>query len=446
MQGDETIRPFAVTHRLVLSIAVPMTLGFLTVPLIGLADTAVAGRLGDATILAGLALGAVLFDLVFTTFNFLRSSTTGLVAQAFGRHDPREEQAVFFRALLSAAICSALLLLLAPLILILGLKAMAPDAATAAAIATYFKIRILSGPAAMVNFAVLGYLLGRGQGGAGLMLQTLINGANVILSVLFGLVLEYGLAGIALGTVTAEYLGALVGLLYVLRRFQPQDRPARADILDIGRLKALFALNGDILVRSFVLIAGYTLVARVGAGLGTVTLAANAVLMNLAMLSAFFLDGLANAAEQLTGRAIGARYRPAFDRGLLLTFGWSMAMAVGAALLFLLTGDRIVDLLTTVPEVRALAHEHVALAALCSVTGMLAFLMDGVVIGATRSRDMRPRMLASFLGFLLALAVLVPALGNTGLWLAFNIFLGLRGILLALILPARRRQTFFAAQ
>lgn len=446
MEPGPTVRPFAVTHRLVLSIAVPMTLGFLTVPLIGLADTAVAGRLGDATVLAGLALGAVLFDLVFTTFNFLRSSTTGLVAQAFGRHDPREEQAVFYRALLSSGLCALLLLVAAPLILWLGLKAMAPDAATAAATASYFKIRILSGPAAMVNFAVLGYLLGRGKGGTGLLLQTLINGANVIFSVLFGLVLEFGLAGIALGTVTAEYLGAAVGLVVVLRRFHPQHRPARADLLDPVRLKALFALNGDILIRSFVLIAGYTLVARVGAGLGTVTLAANAVLMNLAMLSAFFLDGLANAAEQLTGRAIGARYRPAFDRGLKLTFLWSMAMAIGAALLFVATGDRIVDLLTTVPEVRALAHEHVVLAALCSVTGMLAFLMDGVFIGATWSRDMRNRMLLSFGGFVLALAVLVPAYGNSGLWLAFNLFLGLRGLLLAMILPARRRQAFSAAQ
>src|SRR5262245_33259171 len=155
---------FDVTHRLVLSIAIPMTLGFMTTPLLGLTGTAVVGRLGQADALAGLAIGAVLFDLIFASFNFLRASTTGLTAQAFGRHDQHEQQAVFWRALISAIVCGMLILILSPLLISGGIRLMGPEAAVAEATRTYFSIRILSGPAALANYAILGFVLGRGQG------------------------------------------------------------------------------------------------------------------------------------------------------------------------------------------------------------------------------------------------------------------------------------------
>jgi len=437
---------FEVTHRLVLSIALPMTLAFMTTPLLGLVDTAVVGRMGLADALAGLAIGAVLFDLIFASFNFLRSSTTGLTAQAFGRRDAHEQQAVFWRAFLSAIVCGGLLLLLSPALLWLGLKLMGPEGGVAEATRTYFSIRMLAGPAALANYAILGFVLGRGQGHIGLLLQTLINGINMVLAIALGLGLGWGVAGVAWGTMIGETAGAVTGLAIVLRGFAGSPRPSRADLFSREKLGQLFALNRDILIRTFVLLAAFTLMTRIGGSFGAVTLAANAVLMNFFLLSGYYLDGLANAAEQITGRSIGAAYRPAFDRGVKLTALWSFGLAALAALFFLLAGPALIRLLTTAEEVRAAAATYLPWAAVTGLTGALAFLMDGVFIGATWSRAMRNRMLMSFAGYVIALALFVPPFGNHGLWLAMNAFLLLRGFFLAFDLKKRADQTFLAAQ
>jgi MATE family multidrug resistance protein len=437
---------FDVTHRLVLSIAIPMTLGFMTTPLLGLTDTGVVGHMGDPDALAGLAIGAMLFDLILGSFNFLRASTTGLTAQAYGRRDQHEQQAVFWRALISAVGCGLALLLLSPLLLTAGLKLMGPEAAVAQATSTYFSIRILAGPAALANYAILGFVLGRGQGSIGLLLQTIINGINIVLAIYLGLWLQWGVAGVAWGTMVGESAGALTGLVIVLRGFDNAHRPVRAEIFSRHRLGELFALNRDILIRTFVLLAAFTLMTRIGTSFGAVTLAANAVLMNFFLLSGYYLDGLANAAEQITGRAIGAGYRPAFDRGLKLTVIWSFGLAAIVSIFFFAAGPWLISVLTTSPEVQAAAETYLPWAAITGVTGALAFLMDGVFIGATWSTEMRNRMLMSFAGYLAALAVFVPLLGNHGLWLAMNAFLLFRGIFLALRVKPRADQTFRAAQ
>ena len=437
---------FAVTHRLVLSIALPMTLAFMTTPLLGLTDTAVVGQLGQPDALAGLAIGAVLFDLIFSSFNFLRASTTGLTAQAFGRGDAKEQQAIFWRALLSALACGCVLLLLSPLLLSAGLALMGPDGGVAVATRSYFSIRMLAGPAALANYAILGFVLGRGQGGIGLFLQTLINGINIVLALALGLWLGWGVAGVAWGTMIGETVGTFAGLLIVLRGFAGRNRPARADILSRSKLLQLFALNRDILIRTFVLLAAFTLMTRIGSYFGAITLAANAVLMNFVLISAFYLDGLANAAEQITGRAIGAGSRTAFDRGLKLTMLWSFGLAAMAALVFLVFGAAIVGVLTTSAEVRTVALQYLPYAAVTGLTGALAYLMDGVFIGATWSDEMRNRMLLSFVCYLAALAVLVPLFGNTGLWLSINSFLLFRGVFLLTRVRPKADQTFRLAQ
>ncbi|MBB4567395.1 MATE family efflux transporter [Rhizobium leucaenae] len=440
------VLPFEVTHRLVLSIALPMTLGFMTTPLLGLADTAVVGHLGQPDALAGLAIGAMLFDLLFASFNFLRASTTGLTAQALGRRDQHEQQTVFWRALLSALGCGVMIVLLSPVLLWLGIKLMCPEGGVAEATRTYFSIRVLSGPAALANYAILGFVLGRGQGRIGLLLQTVINGVNIILALVLGLWLGWGVAGVAWGTLIGEAAGTLTGLTIVLSGFAGEARPTRAELLSPAKLKQLFALNRDILIRTFVLLGAFTLMTRIGNSFGAVTLAANAVLMNFFLLSACYLDGLANAAEQITGRSIGANYRPAFDRGLKLTSLWSFGLALATTLFFLIAGPALIRLLTTSEEVRAAAANYLPWAAIAGLTGVLAFLLDGVFIGATWSSAMRNRMLMSFTGYLLALAVFVPTLGNHGLWLAVNAFLLFRGIFLVMGLKKRADQTFLSAQ
>ena len=437
---------FEVTHLMVLGLALPMTFGFLTIPLLGITSTAVAGRLGDPSILAGLAIGAVLADLIFGSINFLRSSTTALVAQAWGRGDRDEQEKVFWRSLLLALVIGLVFALASPLLLKLGLLVMAPDAGAADATSHWFTIRMLAGPASLANYAILGYLLGCGRARTGLLLQAVINGINIALCIVFGLILKGGISGIALATVTGETVGALMGFFLIHRTFRNRDPRAIPDLFDRQKLRRLFSLNTDIMIRSFVLIGAFLLMTRVGSHLGPVTLAANAVLMNFFMVGSFWLDGLANAAETIVGRSIGAQWRPAFDRGLKLTGYWSLLLAVLTSMVMSAFGWRIVDFLTTAQTVREAAYQQLGWAVITPIAGCLAFLMDGVFIGATWSHAMRNRMILAFIGFIVALAILVPLAGNTGLWLSLNLFLLMRGVFLAIGVPRLRDQIFLPAQ
>jgi putative MATE family efflux protein len=435
-------RSFTITHRTVFAIAAPMTLAYLTTPLLGLVDTAVAGRLGDPALIGGLAVGAVIVDLVFTTFNFQRSGTTGLAAQATGAGNEREKQAILLRALLLAVVIGLAAIVASPLVIYVALALMAPSPEVAAATREYFLIRMLGAPFALANYAVLGWLVGLGRPSLALALQILINGVNIVLSILLGLVLGWGIAGIATGTVIAEITAVLVAAPLCLQLVDRDQRPSRAALLDPAALRRLVSLNGDIMVRSFVLLFAFAFFTAQGSRQGEVTLAANAVLMHFFLVGGYFLDGLATAAEQLVGRAVGAKFREGFARALRLTTFWNLLMAGALSLVFLVAGTALIDLVTTLPEVREEARRYLWLAALTPLTGVVAFQMDGVYIGATWSRDMSRMMLLSFAAYIAAWAVLTPALGNVGLWLSLHVFLLCRGITLSALIPSRARRTF----
>ncbi|MER8405630.1 MATE family efflux transporter [Mesorhizobium sp. M1307] len=435
-------RAFVVTNRSVLAIAVPMTLAYLTTPLLGIVDTAVVGQFGDAALLGGLAAGALIFDVVFTTFNFLRSGTTGLVAQAFGRGDALEEQAVFWRAVLIAVVAGVVLAALAPLVSTAGQWFIGAEPRVSAAMDVYIRIRMLAAPFSLINYAILGYVLGRGEGGLGLMLQLILNGINIALCFLLGLELGWGVAGVAWATVTGEFVAMLLGLAIVGRRFWAAPRLPRHRVLDLPAFLRMMSLNRDIMIRSFSLLAAFALFTRQGAQFGTLTLAANAVLMNLFLVAGYFLDGFATAAEQLAGRAIGARAATAFDQAVRLTLLWGLGLAGAATLFFLMEGTDLVALITTATDVRAIADIYLPWAAFTALSGALAFELDGIFIGATWSRDMRNMMLVSFLSFSAALLILAPAFGNHGLWAALHVFLLVRGFSLLAILRLRVRTAF----
>ncbi len=438
----QATRAFDVTNRMVLSIAVPMTLAFLTTPLLGLTDTAVVGQLGDSALLGGLAIGAMAFDFVFAGFGFLRNGTTGFVAQAFGRGDEAAERATFWRAVWIALALGAVLALAGPLIVAATQWFAAAEPSVAAAMATYVGIRILAAPVTFINYALLGYVLGRGEAGTGLALQLAVNGGNVVLSILFGLVWGWGVAGVAWGTALGELLGAVLGAAIVLPRFARARRLPLAEIADWPAFRALLAVNRDIMIRTFVLAAAFALLTRQGAQLGTVTLAANAVLMNFFLLAGYFLDGFAAAAEQLAGRAVGARHRAAFDRTVKLTALWGFALSGVAALALLVSGEALIGLITTSQEVRAEATRYLPWAALTALSGVLAFQMDGVFMGTTWSRELRNAMLVSFAVYVAALFSMGAAWGNNGLWAALHLFLLMRGVGLWLIMRRKAVRTF----
>jgi len=419
-----------------------MTLAYSTTPLLALVDTAVVGRFYDPALLGGLAVGAILFDMLFSTFNFLRSSTTGLVAQAMGAGDKEQERIICMRSLIIALICGLAVLAASPLFLDLSLWLMDVPSDVGAATATYFAIRVFGAPLTLINYSILGWLLGQARANSGLFIQLILNGANIALSLLLGLHFGWGLEGVAWATVAAECLAALVGLSIFWLDTRHEGAWDWKRVFNKAALMRLMAVNGDIMIRSFCLLFAFAFFTAQGGKFGAPTLAANAVLMNFVMVAGYLLDGFAMAAEQLVGRAIGANYRPAFQKAVRLTLVWGFFLASIATLLFLLFGPWIIDILTLNTEVRAIAREYVVWAAISSIVGVLAFQMDGVFIGATWSSDMRNMMLLSLAVFLAVWAIATPVFGNHGLWLSLQVFFGIRGLSLFWKLQSKQKTVF----
>lgn len=439
---DTHVRPFEVTHRGILAIAVPMTLAFLTTPLVGVVNLGVIGQLGDAAMVGGVSIGALVFDIVFVTFNFLRTGTTGLVAQAYGAGDRREVAATFVRALILAISIGIVVLVLEGPLLWASLAAIGGSEAVQTATAHYWHVRVLAMPFALTNYVVLGWLIGRGHAGYGLFLQVVLNGLNMALSYL--LVHEYGLgvAGVGWASATAETVTALVGGVVVLALMGEQRRLTRALILDGSAFRRMVAVNRDIMIRSFALLFAFGFFTARSAAAGDVILAANEILMNLIMLGAFFLDGMAAAAEQFAGRALGARYRPAFARALKLTVWWGFGIACFVSLVLWFGGTAIIDWMTTNDAVRAAGKNYLIYAALVPIAGTLAYQMDGIFIGATWSVDMRNMMLLSVAVYLIVWWLLTPPLGIDGLWIALLVFVAVRGATLLWRCFGRMAQAF----
>lgn len=433
---------FTVTHKGVLAIAVPMTLAYLSTPLLGLVDMAVIGRLGDAALIGGIALGGVIFDLVFTTFNFLRSGTTGLTAQALGAQDQTEIRATLLRALVIAGLGGLLVIGLQSPLLMAGQWFLGGSAAVQDATARYYDVRVFSAPFLLANYAILGWFIGLGRAGTGLLLQLFLNGLNILLSVWFVMGLGWSVEGVALATLLSEAAATGLGGILIVWHSRDGAWPPLRIVFDKRLLLRMMALNRDIMVRSFALLYAFAFFIARSADQGDTALAANAVLQKFLILAAYFLDGLATAAEQLAGRAVGARYRRAFDRTLKLTALWSFAMALILTATFALSGHLMIDFLTTNADVRSFAKDHLLWVTAAPLLGVLAYQMDGVYIGATWSGTMRNMMLVSLAVYIAAYYVFFPLLGNHGLWLALLLFLGLRGLTLLAACPRRAAREF----
>ena len=413
----------------------------LTTPLIGIVSTIAIGRLGDATLLGGVAIASVIFDCLFWLFAFLRMSTLAFTAQALGAGETQELRATLIRGLVVAALIgTALIVLQVPLAAIL-LGMMGGSEGVTRAAKTYFNIRIWSAPLALANYVVLGWLIGQARAKLALSVQIAINVINMAATALLVLVLDAGIAGAAIAAVAAEAFGIVLGILLARRLTRGQPAIPRAALLDHAKLMRMLAVNRDIMIRTASLIAVFLFFTAQGARAGDVTLAANAVLNNFLLISAFFLDGLANAAEQLCGRAYGARDRGEFTSATRLVILWGFGFALAVTASYVLFGPTLIDIMTAGDEVRRTARGYLWMVALAPVLGVFAFAYDGIYIGATWARDMRNLMVLSLLIFLAAWLALRSS-GNTGLWGALLVNYAARGGLQALRYPALVRASF----
>jgi len=413
----------------------------LTTPLIGIVSTIAIGRLGDAPLLGGVAMVSVIFDCLFWLFAFLRMSTLAFTAQALGAGETKELQALLLRGLAVAALIGVgLVLLQAPLGVIL-IGAMGGSEGVARAAKLYFSIRIWSAPLVLANFVILGWLIGQARAKLALAVQIAINAINMAATAILVLAANGGIGGAAIAAVIAEAAGLVLGLLIARHLTRGQPPVPGAALFDRAKLIRMLTVNRDIMIRTAALISTFLFFTAQGARSGDVTLAANAVLNNFLLISAFFLDGLANAAEQLCGRAYGARDKIGFSDATRLVIRWGFIFALVVTAVYTLFGTTLIDIMTASEEVRRGARDYLWFVVASPVLAVFAFAYDGIFIGATWARDMRNLMLLSLASFLTAWFAL-RSFGNAGLWGAFLVHYAARGGLQALRYPALLKASF----
>jgi len=420
-------------HRRVWSLAVPIILANISVPLVGAVDTAVVGHLPDPVYIGAVAIGALIFSFLYWGFSFLRMGTTGFVAQAQGAGDAKEVGLVFMRSLLLATVFGVVLLLLQYPIGFVSFRLLEGGTELESLAEDYYSVRIWSAPAVLANYAVLGYLIGLQNTRAALVLQLVLNLTNMLLDLLFVLQFEWGVEGVAAASVLSEYLALCAGM-YITRHSLRGFGAAmhRSGVFDIEKLKALLHVNFNIFIRTLCVVFAFAYFTAQGAKLGGTILAVNAVLLQLWNILAYGLDGFAHAAEALAGSAYGARNRTAFRSAVFYTTVWALALAGIYTLGYLLFGESIVSILTGIDSVRASASEYMPWILLSPIISVWGFQLDGIFIGATRTVEMRNAMILSLILYLLAIWFIVPVWGNHGLWFCLMLFMVGRAVTLGI--------------
>jgi MATE family multidrug resistance protein len=437
------------TRNTVLVISGPIILSNISTPLLGIVDTAVIGNLGDPALIGAIAIGAMIFSFLYWGFGFLRMGTTGMIAQAKGAGDAVEIRAIFYRALLLALLIGSTLLVLAHPIELAALMLIDGSPAVESAASTYFQIRIWAAPFSLAYLVVLGYLLGQQKTVTVLWIQLILNGTNILLDLVFVIGLDWGVAGIAAATVIAEVIATCIGLWFVFRHMASSYgslRVPKQRLKDLDALTKTFAVNRDLMIRTLCLIFAFAWFTNQGAASGDVLLATNAILLQFVTFSAFFLDGYALAAETLVGHAVGAQDQERFSLTLRYTTEIGLLTSVVIGLVFYLTGPSIIDFLTNVPEVRQTAQRYLPWVIAAPVVSLWCYLLDGIFIGATCTREMRNAMIFSLFVYLLTWYVmnwyfLNTSFENHGLWLSLLVYFVARALSLWYYLPNVRRLT-----
>lgn len=427
-------------YRRVIQLAIPVVLANLSVPLLGAVDTAIMGHMDAPYYLAALAIGSLVFSFMYWGFGFLRMGTTGFAAQALGAKDPEALGNSLMQAIILSLVIAIVVVLTQGLISALAFSVLAGSAEAMAHAQAYFEIRIWSAPATLATYAIIGWFIGIQRTRDTLVVQLVLNGLNAALDYWFVVGLGWGVEGVALGTVIAEYTALVVAVLLVRRRWRANGaRTSRGGMLNTGSLVRLVSVNSDIFIRTFCLVTAFALVTREGGRLGDVWLDANAILMMFVTFLSYGLDGFAMAAEGLVGSAFGARNRQALQAAARTSTILAVATAGAYSLIYLAFGPAIIGLLTSLPEVQTIAEAYLPWVIAIPLLSVWCYQLDGIFIGAQRSRDMRNMMIVSFAVFLLVLYGGLADKGNHAIWAALVSFFILRGATLLLRYPALLR-------
>lgn len=416
-------------NKRILGLAVPSIISNITVPLLGLVDVSIVGHLGSATYIGAIAVGGMLFSMIYWIFGFLRMGTSGLTAQAYGRRDLAEVILSFVRSVGIAFGLGLLLILLQYPILKVAFMLIDATPAIKELASLYFRICIWGAPAVLGLYSFAGWFVGMQNSRFPMYIAITQNVVNIAASLFFVFVWNRGVAGVAMGTLVAQYAGLLMALLLwysYYRRLWPKLNWKM--LTDYEAMRSFFILNRDIFFRTLCLVAVTTYFTSRGAEQGDVILAVNTLLMQLFTLYSYIMDGFAYAGEALTGRYVGAHNRADLERMIRALFAWGIGLALTFTLLYGIGGSSFLGLLTNEREVLNASSDYLYWVLAIPLAGMAAFLWDGIYIGATASRQMLYSMLVASASFFILQGLLQQQMGNHALWMAFIVYLFLRGL------------------
>ena len=411
-------------------LAVPNIITNITVPLLGMIDMAIAGRLGSAVYIGAIALGANIFNMIYWNFGFLRMSTSGFAAQAYGARDYTEAMNVLIRSLLVGLGIGFLILILQYPIGQLAIRFIkADDPAVRQNVYMYYRIAVWSAPAVLGTYAFKGFFIGMQNAKTPMIIAIVNNLLNIGLSFMFVLGFGMKVDGIALGTMLSQIITFALCVIAWQRHYgHLRQYTNMSTVFDGAAIRLFFKVNGDVFVRTFLLTLVTTFFTFVSAQMGDMILAANALLMQFFMLFSYFMDGFAYAGEALTGRFIGARQPHTLRHMLRRIFFWGMIVSSVSSILYIFFPTQILHILTNDLEVIEVTQSFIFWTVLIPVTGFAAFLWDGIFIGATASKEMRNAMIYSSIIFFVSYCIFTPLWGNNGLWLSFILYLVVRGL------------------
>jgi MATE family multidrug resistance protein len=425
------------THRRVWALAGPIILSNISVPLVGAVDTAVVGHLPEPDSIGAVALGALIFTFLFWGFGFLRMGTTGFIARAYGANDEQALSDTLLRVLMLATTLGLVIIALGYPLIHFALYLLDSSDNIESLASSYAMIRIWSAPATLSIYVFTGVFIGLHNMRYVFVLQLVMNSVNVLLDLLFVLVFDMGVEGVALATLIAEYLAVFLGF-WLLRK--PLAKAYRqlswARLLERSAILALMKANGDIFVRTLCLVFSFGYFTAKSASMGDVILAANAILMHLQSILAYALDGFAHAAEALVGSAYGGGKQAQFKRAIKLTTIWGLVCALLISLVFWLFGGFILQWFTSIDAVLITATKYYPWTIIAPIVAIWSSQLDGIFIGTGYTREMRNAMIVSMLMYFGLLAILVPMLGNHGLFFSLTLFMILRALTLCYYYPS----------
>ncbi|TDO04797.1 MATE family efflux transporter [Sunxiuqinia elliptica] len=434
-------------NRKILRLAIPNIVSNVTIPLLGLVDLALMGHLDSEVFIGAVSLGTVIFNFIYWGFSFLRMGTSGFTAQAYGEKKEAESYHILSRAMLISTAISLVIISLQFPIEWLSFRLINGSQEVEALAREYFRIRIWAAPATLGLYVLNGWFLGMQNARYPMITSIAANVFNIVLSFSFVKLFHLNSAGVALGTVLAQYLGVVIGVYLFFRSYKSLTQHWNwKAIINPATLKSFFKVNSDIFIRTFCVIFVFTFFTSKSASINDHILAVNSILIQFLLFFAFFIDGFAYAGEALAGRFVGERSRLLFKKVTRSLFYWGSLLALAFSFLYLVANKLILSILTNQQELIQSALDFRWWIVVTPVLSFASFIWDGIYIGATASREMRNSMLgATLLVFLPGYFLMQPIIGNHALWVAMLLFMLSRGIFQTFLFPKVLQKTFPAS-